>query len=227
VALHAQSPRVRLITGVVADSSGAVVPYARVELAGLPRATTDDSGRFVVADAPRGTVQLGVRRIGFSPLYVRLPERSDTTIRLTMAHAARTLEAARIVAMAGSRTLELHGFYRRMAERERGAGSGFFLTSEDIERRNPIVLSQLLRGFPSVRLVNMGRDYYAAGVDGCPMTIYLDRIRLRAPGGDGPILLDYLLQPHTLAGIEVYARPTAAPMEYQYGTCGIVMMWTR
>jgi len=137
--------------------------------------------------------------------------------------------------------LELHGFYRRMQDRENGVNTGVFIRQEEIERRNPSRFTQLLEGIPSMRLIRSGacgtlwRCYAPRGADGCYMSVFLDGHRLNplhVPPHENPWLRrdfpDELISPGGIAGIEVYARVNQAPPQYQgLAGCGVILVWTK
>jgi hypothetical protein len=68
----------------------------------------------------------------------------------------------------------------------------------------------------------------------CPMTIYVDRVRLSplaaGPYGrdNAPVDINSYVTLRDVAGIEVYTR-TNMPAEYMLlnGTCGVVLIWTK
>jgi hypothetical protein len=202
-----------------------------VRIAPNDRRLTDEGGRFEVAVHRTRDVMIDVRRVGFRPLEMKLAIVPDTPIVLVMRSLAATLEAVRIETDRIVRSLELGGFYRRMADRAKGVGSGIYLTPEDIERRRVNRVTQLLEGVSGVRVLPLdqwGRRWGVFGNSRCPMTIYLNRIRLNPLRTQTWVEFDSLVFPTNVAGIEVYARSNAPP-EFQLmaGSCGIVLIWTK
>ncbi|MFW6202526.1 MAG: hypothetical protein ACOC8B_08100 [Gemmatimonadota bacterium] len=61
------------------------------------------------------------------------------------------LASAEVTVDRNRRWLERTGFYRRME-----SGVGYFMTRDEIEQRNPRVLSDLMRPIPDVRVVSRG-----------------------------------------------------------------------
>ncbi len=241
-ALGAQEPPLRVISGAVTDSGGNYIPYATLQVGREFGALTDTRGRFELRIPPGIVAKIDVRRIGFLPAHVELPPGSDTTLVIRLAGLALPLAAQRIEA-ARVRTLESRGFYARMAERQQGSNSGEFVTPEEIEQRNASRPTQLLDAHHGVLVRRSGscnimvRCWAPFGPDGCMATIYLDGVRLN-PLGEAtssfrrqvePIYLDDLINPSTIAGIEIYARGVRAPAHYQAlnGNCAIVLIWTR
>ncbi len=87
--------------GAVHDSAGAPLRNAAVILDDLGRQTrTDDSGRYLLTDLPRGALHVTVRRLGYLPQFrvVTLPTAGPTDFTLTPAPVvlpAVTLTATR------------------------------------------------------------------------------------------------------------------------------------
>jgi hypothetical protein len=231
--LAAQRPTPRSIRGVVRDSSGAAVPYANVVIDNKSRVVADDSGRFSAAADSGRVLNLLVRRIGYAEQRATLAVVSDTTLQITLASAPRTLAAQQIVAASRLRSPENHGFYRRLLQRETGVVAGYFITPEEIEQRRAYRATQVLEGVPGVRMTRMGPSgvfWVALGVDRCPMSIYLDRVRLNSMANRAaPVFIDEIVSPNSLAGIEVYSSAVKAPPEFQplNGTCGVILLWTK
>jgi hypothetical protein len=237
VALEAQTPRT--VSGVVLDSLGVPVRYARVE-AGNAGALASDSGRFLLMLESTNAVTLEIRRIGYRPVSLQLSAGGDTSISIMMYPTAQRLTAVEVIANQ-VRKLEVRGFYERMADRKKRGGSAQFLTPEDIERRHPHRATQLLEGLNGVTprrgssCTILVRCWVATGPGNCIMTVYLDGQRLE-PAGDystprrlQPIYIDDIAHVADISAIEVYQRPTQAPPQYQSdaGNCGLILIWTK
>jgi hypothetical protein len=226
----AQTPRSRVILGTVSDTAGRPIPYANISVGQARSGVADDSGRFRVAARVNVGLTLDVRRIGFQPGRVQIAAGGDTSIAVVLFPVAQALPATVIADKSTSRSLDLSGFYRRLQDREKGINAGHFFTAEDIEGRKANRVTQMLEGVAGVRIVPSGIFFVALGSNGCTMTVYLDRIRLNRLGGQGPpVLLDELVSPRAVAGIEVYTSPLRTPPEYQSlnGLCGSILVWTR
>jgi hypothetical protein len=226
----AQDPARRSITGVVIDSARTPLAYANVTV-GQTRTIANDSGRFTLRTVGRGPVKLLVRRIGFEIAEVSLPAGADTTISVMMAPVPTRLSAVAITASSSAK-LELRGFYERMRDVDRGINRGYFITPEDLEQRRPNFITQMLEGYPSIRVSAMHGQHYAQilGVGGCKMTVYLDGVRIVGklnPRAEEPV--NMMVKPNEIAGTEIYPRGVGAPPQYQSlnGACGIVLIWTK
>lgn len=246
------NPSERFMRVNVVTSEGEPLAYANVVLNGGRRVVTDDSGRIDLPARP-GRVSLLVRRIGYEPNEVRLASMPDTAVRVRMTAVARTLETQQVTVRSPFVRLDLSGFYRRMAEVEHGARVGYFVTPEDLSLRNPQNVTDAVEQFPSIRLrpiddgkvdafglghgdgVPLSRKYRIEDRSGCPLTVYLDRVRIQPSVAGGKMVdeeINTIVQPQNVAGIEVYPRAVGAPSEYPAfqaygGTCGVVLIWTK
>jgi hypothetical protein len=201
------NPSDRVLRGRVTDTEGAPLSYAGVQVNGGRRFIADDSGRFTMP-LPTGRFSLLVRRIGFSPEELKIDAAPDTAIRVRLTAFATSLPEQRITGRAAFVSLDLHGFYRRMRDAERGVHHGYFMTPEDFEFRKPHEITQMVEGLPAVFLKRDNGDpkrYVLVGapcrprtepdptcvrigsaMEGpsssrifrCVMTVYLDRVRI-------------------------------------------------
>lgn len=231
----------RVVKGRVVDPAGAPVPYVSVQI-GATNTISDDSGRFVIK-APASPVSLRFRRIGFRPGEVDLIAGGDTAIVVSLASLPLELERAVVEAQRTVRSLELRGFYKRLADREKGINAGQFITAEEVEQRNPFRITQMLEGRSGIKVVrvkqegssclsmNDPRCWAPAGVNGCFMTVYVDGRRLTSLNvrPNGPTPVDEMVLPNHVAGIEIYTTAGKVPPEYQSlaGTCGAVLIWSK
>ncbi len=209
------NPSDRILRGRVTDTEGAPLSYASIQLNGGRRFIADDSGRFTMP-SPTGRFSLLVRRIGFSPEELKITAAPDTAIRVRMTAFATSLPEQRITGRAAFVSLDLHGFYRRMRDAERGVNHGYFMTPEDFEFRKPHQITQMAEGRPAVFLKRNIQDprkdllvgapckprtepdptcvpigpppinQSVARVFRCVMTVYLDRVRIVGRFGSGP-----------------------------------------
>jgi carboxypeptidase family protein len=143
------NPSDRVLRGRVTDTEGAPLSYASVQVNGGRRYIADDSGRFTMP-SPTGRFSLLVRRIGFSPEELKIDAAPDTAIRVRMTAFATVLPEQRITGRAAFVSLDLHGFYRRMRDAERGVNHGYFITPEDFELRKPTLITQMGEATPAV-----------------------------------------------------------------------------
>ena len=232
LAAGAQAPaaasglRSGVVSGVVRDSAGTVVVGAEVGVVGaLGRGTTGSDGTFRMAAVPVGRHTVVARRLGFRPDSSVVEVAGGDTAQVTLRMAAVAYRIAPVVVEAGRQryTGRLAGFYER---RERGMGHYF--TQEDIDRRNPMRVSDLLRGVPGLRIIPQrnGESVITLRNQRCTPFIWIDG----APATAGFLNPDYFA-PNTLAAIEVYAGPASVPPELMgvrgRGSCGVIALYSR
>jgi hypothetical protein len=218
-----------MVRGIVVEENGVPLSYSNVQVNYGTRFVADDSGRFQFP-YEEGSRTLLVRRIGFEPVELRLTAKSDTALRIVLKPIAVQLKEVTVVASgAAYRSLDIHGFYRRMRDAERGINHGWFITPEDIDRRKATNTAQMADGFPMVRVYKSGRGPMwdkILGSQNCAMTVYLDNIRILERSDD---FVNQLVPISHVAAMEIYPRAIGAPPQYQQnsGTCGIVLIWSK
>lgn len=231
------NPSDRVLSGRVLDPIGTPLAYANIQLNGGRRFVADDSGRFRIPINMNGGFSLLVRRIGFEVGEVKLPSMPDTAITLRLAPVALALPETRVTA-ASFPSLDLHGFYRRMADAERGINRGWFITPEELDLRKPTLVTNAVEATPGARVRPIPGNTYdwrklrIEDSKGCPLTVYLDRIRIQPTRIRGTFVdegINVLVPINHVSGIEVYPSQFGAPPEYRVesGTCGVVLLWTK
>lgn len=213
------------VNGLVRDSLGTPVEGAQIAVTGTALAgESDDRGRFVLAKATPGEMVVRVRRIGFQPDSVRVAVLAGQTANVEITLARLAIELRPVVIL-GRRNLtgQMAGFYDRQLR-----GSGHFITRSDIEKRNPINMTDMFRMIPGARVESRGfrTQVRFRGARCAPLT-WLDGTPLYA----GEFDLD-TLDPRSLEGIEIYSGPAGVPAEFQgnrtiSSSCGTVILWSR
>jgi hypothetical protein len=241
----------RLIQGVVLDSRDRPVAMASVISAGGPSVISDDSGRFRLDISHQARVVFDVRRVGYMPSRFALAPGGDTTVSVLLLPAVRELAGVK-VNEAATKPPSLAGFEERMLARKKAAGSGYFLTEQEIAAKSPTRTTQVVETTPSitVRRVRSGDNYaiYGRAPTGgdCLATVWLDGIQVAGAGQPmvdrrtrrvvmGPALseLDSYVDPTDLAGVEIYPRGIMAPAQFvppgdpNATRCAIVAFWTK
>ena len=213
------------IVGTIADSAGGLIAGAQVSIAGVRgRAETGADGAFRMAGVPAGSQLLISRRIGFRPESLVVSVRQGIPVEVVVRMRATPQQMAPVIVAADrSRPVgRLRGFNERRVQ-----GNGHFFTAADIARRNPQVVTDLLRTLPGVRLnpANGQRVPIFRG-QRCPPLVWVDG----APASAGYFDVDNLT-PGSLAGIEVYLGPATVPPELQWvlgkSSCGVIALWTQ
>jgi TonB-dependent Receptor Plug Domain len=97
-------------------------------------------------------------------------------------------------------------------------GFGHFIDPEDIERRNPVNLSDLFQGIPPVRAGRgLGGEEFLC--NGREPRVFLDGSGVAFPelrGGQvvSSAAIGQLVDVGDIAGIEVYTRPSTLPIQW-------------
>lgn len=201
---------------VRADSTG--IAGARVQVTDSARsntytAVTDTAGQFRIRLALPlqpglffvRAEMLGYRTLDAVPL--RVADRDELTVRLTMAIDAIPLQPLHITARARYIRSPLDEFYDR-AERVRRFGGGIIVGYDEVQRR---------RG-TSVQLMINERVPAART---CPPSVFIDGMLARTEDVRAVSMTD-------VEGIEIYRTQTMVPARYQgRTTCGAVLIWTQ
>jgi hypothetical protein len=236
--LPEMNPSDRVLTGRITDTDRAPIAYANIQVNGGRAFVSDDSGRFSVPIDFVGGLQLLVRRIGFAPVEVKLASMPDTVVGIQMTPLATALPEQRIAGRTPFVSLDVGGFYRRMADRQKGIGSGWFITPEELEVRNPFIVTSAVEHLPNIRIrpfdgrLPLNRNLRIEDAMGCPMTIYLGHVRISPWVRSGKLIneeINTLITPTSLSGVEVHARSSTVPFEFSMveGTCGVVVFWSK
>jgi hypothetical protein len=239
VSAQTQGP---VVTGLVRDSAGRPIPGAEVFVGKTDKpVTTNEAGRFRVAGAPSGPQWVAARRIGYAPVRrsVRIMRDETQQVDLVMTALPLTLPELKVVEQSGMKNRRLEDFWQR----SRFAYGGRFITGEDLERRNPVTLAQVVRQYlPNAALTNVERSPDDQGpMWGYQQTaVYGSRMGRRcapAVSVDGSMASDMWtvedIPVGLVGGLEIYRpRWSEMPTEYSFTSgramqCGLVVVWTK
>lgn len=213
------------LTGRILNSVGAPLPNARVSVDETDAvAVSGEDGRFTLTDLPAGTRILTVRALGFEPVETAVPLRSrgtgDLTVRMT--RFAFSLDTVRVTALREI-AMQRIGFDER-----KKAGSGKFFDPEEIKRRNPLRLNNLLEMLPGLTYQSsnaMGGKRTLAARRGC-LQYVVDGKQWRG-SDDSP---DFWISSQELGAVEFY-QAGFVPAEFMTLTrgesCSVVVIWTK
>ena len=231
---HAQTDTLGAVGGVIRGPAGTLIVGAEVVVTPLRdvsappttvfsrRMFTDEEGRFRVTGMPAGRVMLAVRRIGYRPATRELVVPSVEPVAVSLDAVPQGLSTV----VVRDRRVKYTGWAARFYER-RDRGFGRFITKEELDRRNAIRTTDVLRMVPGMQVVSTPTG---------------NRLRLRSSRCDPFIWLDgtpasagYLdvdaFAPNTLEGIEVYSGVGTVPVELRgprgEEACGVIALWTR
>jgi len=220
------------IIGQVTDrESGEPLVAATVSFPGTDLVRlTDAEGRFNFERVPPGIRTLRVEQLGYGTredsLFIPAGETVDLRVRLGVQPIE--LEGITVMAEARDRFLEIGGFYKR---RDWGLGNQW--TQEQMEERNTLFLSDLVRTIPGLQLepqpfgwkifsrrrVGLPRDPSANMPARCELAIYVDGMRMQDFDLDS-------LDPMNVQAFEVYHGISETPIEYSHH-CGVILVWLR
>jgi hypothetical protein len=207
-----------------------VVRLMRADAA-VASALTDREGRFTIAPPAPGRFTLVATRLGYADARTTafdldVGETITADLQLSVeAVAVADLE----VSVPRDRYLEAKGFYERMA-----TGTGDYRIGEDVRRRNPQTLVDVLRGMRGIKIqrVNWKHEVYFAGAN-CLPQIIVDGVTVRYGGRSveaaGALSIEDLVNPSHIEGIEAYRGGSSVPLEFEgpNAACGTIVVWTR
>lgn len=211
------------VTGIVVDEGKVPVPSAELvlkrqgEQSRVVRSGTD--GRFSFPDVRPGPIALTVRRMGYTARTLNIDVTAAgvaSPVEVKLEEIASDIAAVLVEGSKG----HLQEFY------EHKATSNFakFFERKDIEKRNPIYLSELLRTVAGASLYASERTGNRIMLRDCKPMVWVDG--MRAPGAE----LDEVARPMDVAGLEVYPSSAGLPPQYQDRNnrmCGAIVVWTR
>ncbi len=244
--LVAPALQAQVLGGTVLDSaSGKPIVGARVVVLdsagqGLYSAVTGSDGKFSFHLSATSDYRVRISRIGYpssitKPIDVGATVSANVVIRL--ASTPISLDTVVVVAAAVEKRPQFlvdAGFYRRQR-----VGFGHFLTREDIDKRDALILSDLLRGMSGVRVTCTGARRCAVTMRAantmffrgkCNPSVVLDGVLLQSGGtGSGGLGLDDLVNPFNIEALEVYPGPEGVPVQYSgyLSPCGAILVWSR
>jgi len=216
------------VRGVVRDSAGFGIADAEVTLRGSAlRIQTDQEGRFELAKVPAGPLTVRVRRLGFRPDTVDIMVMAGKIVPFEVVMGRHLVTIAPMVVRGRTELTGWRaGFYSR-----KQLGTGRFFTREEIEQRNPGMLSDMFRSVPGARVVSSRADMIPNRVRfrgaNCAPLVWLDG----SPLGAGEFDLD-ALSPASIEAMEVYSGSGNAPPQYRVNSaissaCGTILIWSR
>jgi hypothetical protein len=213
-----------VLTGRVLDPAGAPLPRARVSV-DSSYALSDNDGRFMLRSLRSGTRLVVIRRLGYDPkeVIVALRARAPTDVTVKLSEFVPVLDTVRVRAVALDIGLQRLGFAQR-----RAAGTGYYLTPQQVAERGASRLTDLLVEAPMLRrtaeggrTIITGRPHGVNLFQGC-VSYFVDGVRWR---GDG---VEDFIYPTEVAAIEVYSS-NFVPSQFAHSIepCETVVIWTK
>jgi len=220
--------RVTRVTGRVADAVGAAIVAAEILVSHTAlHAESGTDGRFELTGVPPGTVELVVRRLGFSPatFSLQLGAGEQRDVRVLLSPVAMMMDSVEVTAPGPEIEKAFGGF-----EARRARGFGTFLTREQIEKKKPRVTTDVFRTVSGVKLFRDGGTATVVStrlgnMAVCPLRYFVD-------GADFPLYgqsIDAMIQVSDIGAIEVYAGGATVPPQFggRESGCGVIAIWTR
>jgi hypothetical protein len=227
--LAAQSVHGKLL----ANNTDKPIPVAAVTLVGdsttsaVSVVTTAPDGGFAIEAPAPGVYRIhaevpGYRTTVTPAIELRTGDQIGVTMHL-LPDTAVQLTPVKVTSNNRKANSRAGGFYDRMQRYKMGK----FITRDDIEKRKPFRVSDLLMTVPGLQVVpsrwGFGEDVITSS--GCRPAVYLDGLRypLRHES------VDDIVNPNDLEGIEVYTNPATVPVELSGpgNSCGAIALWTR
>jgi hypothetical protein len=216
------------ISGRITFAGGQPAPNSRVEIVGTNAAgVTNERGEFILSGAPSGTQMLLVRHLGWTPkeLGVDLSEAKPQRVAVQLEKYIPVMDPILVVARS-EKALQSVGFLER-----KKSAMGHFITADEIARRNPIYLSDVLRTVPGLTVQYVNGQPEIASTRSSSMSgencvnYFVDGMRFRSIGGDA----NDFVNPREAVGIEVY-HPPLIPGEFMGNageSCLTIVVWTK
>jgi hypothetical protein len=214
------------VFGKVTNKNGAPVAGARVGLMGTSAATlTKANGDFVLDSLPAGTQALVVRQIGYTPteVPVDLSSRAPARVAVKLGDFVPELSTIEVVAVR-EEGLQRVGFL----DRKRTSAGGYFLGPDQLDKRNALRFTDVMRTVPGIRVTEQNGQAMLApsrGASGGCVTVFVDGAKWQQlePGD-----LDTFVRPNEVAAVEVY-NGTSMPAEFSTPgqNCSSIVVWTK
>lgn len=221
------SPTTAIVTGtVISAQDSQPLMGVQVLIKGTRHwAITNQEGAFRLEGLKPGSATIEFRPQRRAPITYGLQLEPGKTTNLAVKVDTHIVALPEVVVEGSDKPAAKMGEFFR----HKGAGhGGYFITRDEIEKKQPRVMSDMLRRVPGLR-VDCGfgtcqvQSFEEARriMGGCPIQYFLDGTPF---SGD----IDELT-PDQVEGIEVYRGSSTIPPEFNTGTsmCGVIAVWSR
>ena len=210
------------------------------------RTRTDRAGFFRICGLSTGSYELDAALGGYiaGPVAIDVAAHDaagNTILEIVLPMAADVIALDSIAVEARPRDLAPPGF--NDFERRRQSGYGVFVLPEDIERRNPTRVTELLQQ-TGVTVQDNGQQIFIRR-SLCGPTVYIDGVRVTHKSRSGLLASSSggskyddptyeaasavnMVNPTAVRAIEVYRSPGETPSAYldSNAKCGVILIWT-
>lgn len=218
----------RLTGGRVVGASVMLVDTTFSVVAGT---MANQTGAFRVEAQNPGSYFVLVEALGYRPTMdgiLELGEGGSISVQMYLDPKPIELDSLKVAAerVQTYRILEDAGFNQRSLQ-----PFGYFITPEEIRRRNPRYFFELFRNTPGVRVSAAGLmgttiEFTVGSIRGptCTPRVFVDGLQVNVEMG-----LEAVLEVDQIAGVEIYSRPSQVPLQWggSDSTCGVLLFWTR
>jgi hypothetical protein len=209
---------------VVTASTGEPLLGVQVIVTGTRFWTLSNAtGQFRLVGLPPGRHVVEVKHSERAPLAFPLLFEPGKTVELSVRMETGSVPLPELVVEGrGEPHSKMTSFFQR-----KSAGQGYFVTRDEIEKRAPRILTDMLRVVPGLRITcDFGKCQAQSfqesrRLGACPIQYYLDGL---------PFLGDIdEMTPDQVEGIEIYRGSASIPPEFNRGTafCGVIAIWSR
>ena len=223
--VHVGEGRLR---GVVRHaSSGRPIAGVQVGIVNGPQTRSNARGEWELVGAPEGTRRLEARAVGFYPDRQTIDVVAEAApVELSLATLRSVLDTVKVTAR-----YAVYSVQREFMERAR-SGVGRYITAADIQRSNPLFITDMLRNVPGLwvdgigGVGDVGIQMRGLFTSRCSPTIVMNGLPI--PGLFAADI-DGALYPEDIMGIEIY-RAGLVPPQFLIGVndvCGAIVIWRK
>jgi hypothetical protein len=220
---NAQQSAAFSLSGLVHDESNTPISSAELRLARKGEAArlsrSGPDGRFTFSGIQSGDVELSVRRMGYKAVTRNIQVNASSTSRPVDVLLQTVATEVGEVLVEGE-DVKLHEFYERRSHNNFGK----YFDGDEIMKRDPRLMSEILRTVPGASIGASTRIGNRVLLRGCKPTIWVNG--MKAFGAE----VDEVANPTDIAGMEVYLSWAGLPPQFQDREnpgCGAIILWTR
>ncbi len=204
---------------------------------------TGPTGRALIPEMPPGRLSVKARHIGFREgEVIALVAAGRNTVPIVLSGvSAPMLDTVRV--LGDRRVLTGGSRFDEFEQRRINGEATVSITRDDIIKRNPVSMWQMLNGIPSIRVVDadtmviavssrtMVPNFLGPSTGGCFMAVGINGQLVTHDPSHAAVDLRTLPSPEEVYGVEVFAGAATIPLQYggvgEGKWCGMIMIWTR